>query len=138
VPVRRRAACLAAVAIAAACGRGAMRPLRVAVTESGGDLTLMLEEPVRAVRCVTHDYRRAPGDPAAVRDIWSARCTAGAACATSILYGDRSLESLAGPEPLTPSEPGLCYECELTGDHGRALTRFRIAPRGGFEPCVPY
>ncbi len=114
-----------------------MRPLRVAVTESGGDVTLMLEEPVRSVTCVVHDFRRAPGDPQAVRGIWTARCTAGAVCATSILYGDRSLESSAGPERLSPSEPGFCYECELGGDHGRGLTRFRIAPRGGFEPCVP-
>ena len=121
----------------AACGGGGstMRPLRIAVTESSGDLTFSLEEPVRAIACVERDFRRSPGDPAAVRLIWQARCTAD--CRSAIRYADSSLESIQRAAPLAPSGDGACYICELTGDHGRGVTRFRVPPGGGFEHCRP-
>jgi hypothetical protein len=126
-----------AILIAACSGGRNVQPLRVAVTESSGDFTLSLEEPVRAVTCVVRDYRRSPSDPAATRAIWAARCTAGAFCQTAVRYGDRSLESTRPAERLVPSDPGACYECDLTGDHGHGLVRFRIGGRGDFETCQP-
>ena len=133
----RAGALLTVIAIASCSTGGGVRPLRIAVMESGGDVILSLEEPVRAVVCVIRDYRRAPSDPAAVRPIWTARCTAGADCRTAVRYDDASLEPSGRAERLQPSEPGTCYECELTGDHGRGLTRFRVTDRGGFESCRP-
>lgn len=125
-----------AMGLVACTGGRDVRPLRTAVTESGGDFTLSLEEPVRTVACVVRDYRRSPTDPAAARTIWSARCTAGEFCQSAVRYGDRSLEG--GPaERLTASEEGACYECDLGGDHGHGIVRFRIGTRGGFEPCRP-
>lgn len=122
------------LAVAAGCTRGpSVRPLRIALTESAGDLTFSLEEPVRAVTCIARDYRRAPTDPGAMRVVWSARCTAD--CLRSVRYGDRALESTTPASRLVPSGEGDCYECELTGDHGRGLVRFRMGARGGFEPC---
>lgn len=139
VSVRRwgaRGAVLAMlVALASCTGGRTLRPLRIAVTESGGDLTFSLEEPVRAIACVELDFRRSPGDPAAVRPVWAARCAAD--CRTAIRYDDASLEATLRAEPLAPSAEGFCYVCELTGDHGRGITRFRVGARGGFEPCRP-
>jgi len=132
-----RASALALVFVLAACTARRDVPLRIAVTESGGDFMLSLEQPVRAVACVVRDYRRSPTDPAATRAVWTARCTEGAYCRTSVRYGDRTLETTGPAEPLAPSEPGACYECDLTGDHGRGLVRFRVTDRGGFEPCRP-
>jgi hypothetical protein len=114
-----------------------VRPLRVAVTESGGDLSFTLEEPVRMVECVARDYRRSPGDPAALRPVWTAHCTAGADCLAGIRYGDRTLQTVGAAQRLAPSEPGHCYECALTGDHGKGFVRFRMADHGAFEPCRP-
>ncbi len=130
------AAALVLAATMGACSGGRqLRPLRIAVAESGGDFTLSLEEPVRSVACIVRDFRRAPDDPASVRVIWTARCRSD--CLTSVRYGDRSLESTVPASRLEPSGEGDCYECELTGDHGRGVTRFRVAARGGFEPCRP-
>lgn len=135
---RARAVGLVTLIAVASCTAGREgRALRIAVTESGGDFSLSLEEPVRAVTCVERDFRRSPGDPAAVRPIWTARCTAGADCRSAVRYNDASLEATRRAERLTPSAPGACYECELTGDHGRGLVRFRVVERGGFEPCRP-
>ena len=115
-----------------------MRPLRIVTTESAGDYSFALEEPVHAVVCVIRDFRRSPTDPAATRTIWAARCTDGSACRTSIRYADRALESTTPAMRLGPSTPGECYECDLTGDHGHGITRFRVTARGGgFEPCSP-
>jgi hypothetical protein len=133
---RTGVAALVLVTTMVACSGGRqLRPLRIAVTESSGDFTLSLEEPVRTVACVVRDFRRSADDPAAVRVIWSARCRAD--CLTSVRYGDRSLESTVPATRLTASGEGDCYECELTGDDGRGVTRFRVTPRGGFEPCRP-
>ena len=136
---RARGAVLAAIVLLASCGgAGGGRPvrqLRVAVAESSGDLTFSLEEPVRAIACVERDFRRSPGDPQSVRPIWVARCTAD--CRTSVRYADATLESSRPAERLVPSIQGACYECELTGDHGRGVVRFRMKERGGFEPCRP-
>ena len=135
---RARAGALAAVIALAACTSGPeVRRLRIAVTESGGEFMLSLEEPVRAVACIERDYRRSPTDPASTRPMWSARCTDGATCRSAIRYGDRTLVAKGPTEPLVPSGEGACYECDLTGDHGRAVARFRVAQRGGFEPCRP-
>jgi hypothetical protein len=134
-------ACALLVLLAATSGCGGapkrVRPLRIAVTESGGDLSLTLEEPVREVECFARDYRRAPNDPSAVRPIWRARCTAGTDCRAAIRYADRSLVTIGGGGPLAPSEQGSCYECALTGDTGTGFVRFRMAPHGAFEPCRP-
>jgi len=138
--VRRRGAgaALGLVALIAACSSGpGSRPLRIAATESGGDFTFSLEEPVRAITCVVRDFRRSPTDPLSTRTLWVARCTDGPICRTAIRYGDRVLESATRAAPLVASEAGECYECDLTGDHGHGVTRFRIGARGGFEPCVP-
>ena len=136
VPVRRWWLVAALVALASCGGGGSsMRPLRIAVTESSGDLTFSLEEPVRAIACVERDYRRSAGDPGAVRPIWQARCPSD--CRTAVRYDDASLEPILPAAPLAPSGPGACYICELTGDHGRGATRFRMTSRGGFEPCRP-
>jgi hypothetical protein len=133
-----RAGAIALVATLAACTAGSTaRPLRVAVAESGGEVMLALEEPVRAAACVVRDYRRSPTDAAAARPIWTARCTDGAICRSAVRYGDLTLEPIKAAEPLAPSDPGFCYECELTGDHGRGLVRFRLSDGGGFEPCRP-
>jgi hypothetical protein len=132
-----RARALALVSVLAACTAGRDATLRIAVTESGGEFMLSLEEPVRAVACVVRDYRRSPSDAAATRPIWTARCTEGTSCRTAVRYGDRALDPSGRAEPLSPSAPGACYECELTGDHGRGLVRFRVTDRGGFEPCRP-
>ena len=136
-PVTRARGALALVTVLAACSAGRDTRLRIAVTESGGEFMLSLEEPVRAVTCVERDYRRSPTDPAATRPVWTARCTDGASCRTAIRYGDRALETSGPTEPLAPSAPGACYECDLTGDHGRGLVRFRVADGGGFEACRP-
>jgi hypothetical protein len=113
------------------------RPLRIAVTESGGDLSLTLEEPVREVQCVARDYRRSPSDPGATRPIWRARCAAGPDCRAAIRYGDRGLVTMGTIETLAPSDQGHCYECALTGDNGTGFVRFRMAAHGAFEPCRP-
>src|SRR6185436_14825776 len=99
-----RAGALALVFALAACTARRDVPLRIAVTESGGDFMLSLEQPVRAVACVVRDYRRSPTDPAATRAVWTARCTEGAYCRTSVRYGDRTLETTGPGEPLAPSE----------------------------------
>lgn len=144
VSVRRwwvRGAALAALSVLAACastGGGGGRPVRqlkIAVTETGGDFVISLEEPVRTVTCMERDFRRGVGDPMAARLIWSARCTAGRDCLTSVRYDDAALETTSPAQRLTTSEQGTCYECELAGDHGRAAVRFRVTQRGGFEPC---
>jgi hypothetical protein len=133
---RAGAAALALGFMIIGCSGGRdVRPLRMAVTESGGDFTFSLEEPVRSVTCVIRDYRRSPSDPAAATPIWTAQCRAD--CLTAIRYGDRALESTLPARALGPSSPGACYECTLTGDHGRGLTRFRVNDRSGFEPCQP-
>ena len=142
---RARGAVLAAILVLTSCaprsgagGGGGGRPVRqlsIAVTESGGDLTFSLEEPVRAISCVERDFRRSPGDPQSVRFMWAARCPAD--CRTSVRYDDSTLETARRAEPLLPSAEGFCYECELTGDHGRGLTRFRVPARGRFERCRP-
>ena len=124
-----------ALAVVACSGGRAVRPLRLAVTESSGDFTFSLEEPVREISCVERDYRRSPSDPAAVRTVWTARCPAD--CLTAVRYGDRSLVSTIPAQPLGPSGEGSCYECVLVGDHGRGITRFRVSARRGFEQCVP-
>ena len=49
--------------VVACSGGRTVRPLRMAVTESSGDFTFSLEEPVREVACVERDYRRSPSDP---------------------------------------------------------------------------
>jgi hypothetical protein len=133
--IRPSAGLVLVLTLAACSGGRTVRPLRIAVTESGGDFTLSLEEPVRAVSCMLRDYRRSPNDPAAVRVVWSARCRTD--CLTSVRYGDRSLESTVPAQRLGPSGEGDCYECEVVGDHGRGLVRFRVAARGGFEQCRP-
>jgi len=136
-------ACASALTLALALGIGGcasgtnVRPLRTAVTESSGDFTLSLEEPVRAVTCVIRDYRRSPSDPAAARTIWSAKCSAGRFCQSAVRYADQSLDATQPAMQLTPSDEGACYECDLTGDHGRGIVRFRIGARGGFETCRP-
>lgn len=143
VSVRRwwvRGAALAAASALAACaggGAGARpaRQLKIAVTETGGDFTISLEEPVRTVVCLERDFRRGAGDPMAVRLIWGARCTAGRDCLSSVRYNDATLETTQPAQRLTESQQGTCYECELAGDHGRAAVRFRVTTRGGFEPC---
>lgn len=133
---RARAGVVAlALAVAACSGGRNLRPLRMAVTESGGDFTFSLEEPVREVTCVERDYRRSPSDPAAARTVWAARCPRD--CLTAVRYGDRSLESTVPAQPLGPSGEGMCYECVLASDHGRGMTRFRVSARRGFEPCQP-
>ncbi len=124
-----------ALAVAACSGGRQLRPLRTAVTESGSDFTFSLEEPVREVLCVEHDYRRSPTDPAATRTVWAARCARD--CLTSVRYGDRSLESTTAAQRLGPSAQGTCYECVLTGDHGRGIALFRVSERASFEPCQP-
>ena len=128
---------VAAMVLQACSGGRDVRPLRIAATESGGDFSFALEEPVRAVVCVIRDFRRSPTDPAATRIVWAARCTDGPACRASIRYADGALDSTTRPMRLGPSNPGECYECDLTGDHGHGITRFRVLPRGGFEPCSP-
>jgi hypothetical protein len=143
VSVRRwwvRGAALVAASMLAACagGGGSARParqLKIAVTETGGDFVISLEEPVRTVTCLERDFRRGIGDPMAARLIWSARCTAGRDCLTSVRYNDATLDTTSPAQRLTTSEQGTCYECELAGDHGRAAVRFRVTTRGGFEPC---
>jgi hypothetical protein len=131
-----RAGSVALALVVAACTRGGtIRPLRMAVTESGGDFTFSLEEPVREIACVERDYRRSPSDPQAARPVWTARCPRD--CLTAVRYGDRSLESTLPPQPLGPSPQGTCYECVLTGDHGRGITLFRVSDRHGFEACQP-
>jgi hypothetical protein len=134
-----RRACAGALALAlavVACSGGrTLRPLRMAVTESGGDFTFSLEEPVREIACVERDYRRAPSDPAAARTVWTARCARD--CLAAVRYGDRSLESTVPAQPLGPSGQGTCYECVLDGAHGRGMARFRVSDRHGFEPCQP-
>jgi hypothetical protein len=126
------------VTVLAGCsGAQNVRPLRTAVTESSGDYVLSLEEPVRAVACVVRDFRRSPSDPGAARPIWTARCIDGPSCRTAVRYGDRTFQATRQAEPLHPSEQGTCYECELIGDHGRGLTRFRVGDRGDFEVCRP-
>jgi hypothetical protein len=144
VPVRRwcfRGAALIAACTLAACastgGKGGRpgRQLKIAVTETGGDFVISLEEPVRTVTCMERDFRRGAGDPMAARLIWSARCTGGRDCLTSVRYNDASLDTTSPAQRLTTSEQGTCYECELAGDHGRAAVRFRVTTRGGFEPC---
>lgn len=138
--MRRAAAGILVLGILlAACGGGgpAVRPLRLAVTESGGDLGFTLEEPVRMVECVERDYRRAAGDPAALRPIWTARCTAGRDCRSAIRWADRTLETVGPPPQLAPSAPGTCYECALTGDGGKGYVRFRMEEDGTFQRCRP-
>ena len=143
VSVRRwwvRGAALAAASALAACaggGAGARpaRQLKIAVTETGGDFVISLEEPVRTVVCLERDFRRGAGDPQAVRLIWGARCTGGRDCLTSVRYNDAALDTTQPAQRLTASEQGTCYECELAGDHGRAAVRFRVTQRGAFEPC---
>jgi hypothetical protein len=125
------------VALVGCGGRPTVRPLRVAVTESGGDLSFTLEEPVRSVECVARDYRRSPGDRAALHPMWRAQCTAGQDCLAGIRYGDRSLQTAQQAAKLVPSAPGHCYECVLTGDHGTGFVRFRMSETGAFEPCRP-
>jgi len=142
VSVRRwcvRGVALAVASALAACapapsGRAA-RPLKIAVTETGGDFVISLEEPVRTVTCMERDFRRGAGDPMAARLIWSARCTAGRDCLTSVRYNDAALDTTSPAQRLTTSEQGTCYECALAGDHGQAAVRFRVTARGGFEPC---
>ena len=142
VSVRRwcvRGVALAVASALAACapapsGRAA-RPLKIAVTETGGDFVLSLEEPVRTVVCLERDFRRGAGDPQAVRLIWGARCTGGRDCLTSVRYNDAALDTTQPAQRLTASEQGTCYECELAGDHGRAAVRIRVTQRGAFEPC---
>ena len=131
---RAGAVALALVVVACSGGR-TLRPLRMAVTESSGDFTFSLEEPVREVACVERDFRRSPSDPQAVRTVWTARCPSD--CLTAIRYGDRSLDSTVPAQPLGPSSEGTCYECVLASDHGRGITRFRVSARHGFEPCQP-
>ena len=133
---RARAGAVAlALAVVACSGGRTVRPLRMAVTESGGDFTVSLEEPVREVSCIERDYRRSPSDPQATRTVWTARCPRD--CLTAIRYGDRSLESTVPAQPLGPSTEGTCYECVLVGDHGRGITRFRVGARRGFEAWQP-
>jgi hypothetical protein len=126
------------LAACASTGGGGARParqLKIAVTETGGDFVISLEEPVRTVTCMERDFRRGAGDPMAARLIWSARCTAGRDCLTSVRYNDAALDTTSPAQRLTESQQGTCYECELAGDHGRAAVRFRVTTRGGFEPC---
>jgi hypothetical protein len=134
---RARGAVLAMLVALAACAGGGqpMRALRVAVAESGGDITFSLEEPVRAITCVERDFRRSPTDPQAVRPMWSARCTSD--CRTAVRYDDSTLDAVRPAVPLAPSVEGACYECELTGERGRAVTRFRVPARGRFAACRP-
>jgi hypothetical protein len=131
----RAGAVVLALAVVACSGGRNLRPLRMAVTESGGDFTFSLEEPVREIACVERDYRRSPGDPSAARTVWTARCARD--CLAAVRYGDRALESTVPAQPLGPSGPGTCYECVLAGDTGRGMTRFRVSERHGFEPCQP-
>jgi hypothetical protein len=132
---RVRGAFVAALLALAGCSVREPSALRVAVTESGGDLAFSLEEPVRSVSCVLRDFRRAPGDPRAARPVWTARCTAGADCRSAVRWDDASLEPTLRAERLGPTDSGTCYECELAGDTGRGLVRFHVDERGGFEPC---
>jgi hypothetical protein len=131
----RAGALVLALAVVACSGGRTVRPLRMAVTESGGDFTFSLEEPVRQIACVERDYRRSPTDPGAARTVWTARCARD--CLAAVRYADRALESTQPAQPLGPSTPGTCYECVLDGDHGRGITRFRVGERRGFEPCQP-
>jgi hypothetical protein len=61
------------------------------------------------------DFRRGAGDPMAARLIWSARCTAGRDCLSSVRYNDAALDTTSPAQRLTTSEQGTCYECELAG-----------------------
>jgi hypothetical protein len=133
---RARAGAVALALVVVACSGGRnVRPLRMAVTESSGDFTFSLEEPVREVACVERDFRRSPSDPAATRTVWMARCPGD--CLSAVRYGDRALESTLPAQRLGPSGQGMCYECVLVGEHGRGMTRFRVSARQGFEPCQP-
>ena len=129
---RVRARLLPVLVAAAGCA-APMRPLRVTVAETSGDVAFSLETPVERVACGVRDLRRETTDPAAYREIWAAQCRD--TCQAAINYGDRTLEHSRPPEALVPSPEGLCYECLLEGRGGRGVIRFRIGRHGGVEPC---